>query len=36
MYSEMIDGLPTVVYSNDPYEIILGGVDMAPNFNKNI
>ena len=36
MYSEVVDGLPTVVYTKDPYTCILGGVDTAPNFNDNL
>ncbi len=36
MYSEVVDGLSTIVYSRNPYKCILGGIDMAPNFNNNI
>jgi len=36
MYSEVVDGVPTIVYNRHPYKCILGGVDMAPNFNNNI
>ncbi len=36
MYSEVVDGLPTVVYTKNPYTCILGGIDTAPNFNDNL
>jgi len=36
MYSEVVDGIPTIVYSRNPYKCILAGVDMAPDFNNNI
>ncbi len=36
MYTEEVDGTATVEYSRQPYKIILGGKDMAPDFNKNI
>lgn len=36
MYSELVEGLPTVVYVRDPYTILLGGIDMSPNFTENI
>ena len=36
LYSEMIDGVPTIVYSRHPYNLILGGIPMAPDFSSNI
>jgi len=35
-YSEMVDSVPTIVYSRHPYNLILGGIPMAPDFSKNI
>jgi len=36
LYSETVDGVPTVVYSRHPYNLILGGVPMAPDFSSNV
>jgi len=36
MYNELVDGLPGIVYTREPYNIILGGVPMAPNFSNNV
>lgn len=36
LYSEMVDSVPTVVYSRHPYNLILGGIPMAHNFSKNV
>jgi len=36
MYSEIVDGLPTIIYSRNPYKCILGGIDTAPDFNSNL
>jgi len=36
LYSEMVDSIPTVVYSRHPYNLILGGIMMAPDFSKNV
>jgi len=36
MYSEMVDNIPTVVYTKSPYMCFLGGIDTAPDFNDNI
>jgi len=36
MYSEIVNGIPTIVYNRHPYKCILGGIDMAPKFNSNI
>ncbi len=36
MYTEMVDNLPTVVYTRKPYNLVLGGIDKAPDFNKYI
>ena len=36
LYSEMVDGVPTVVYSRHPYNLILGGISMAPDFSSNV
>jgi len=36
LYSEMVDSIPTVVYSRHPYNLILGDIMMAPDFSKNV
>jgi len=36
MYSEIVDGIPTIIYSRSPYKCVLGGIDTAPDFNSNI
>lgn len=36
MYSELVDLIPTIIYSRNPYKCILGGIDMAPDFNSNL
>jgi hypothetical protein len=36
MYSEVVDGIPSIVYSRKPYVCMLGGISVAPNFNNNI
>ena len=36
LYSEVVDGIPTVVYARHPYNLILGGIPMAPDFSKNV
>ena len=36
MYNEVVDGIPTIVYTREPYNIILGGIPMAPDFSNNI
>ena len=35
-YQEVVDYNETIIYNRHPYKFILGGVDKAPNFNKNI
>jgi hypothetical protein len=36
MYTETVDGVPNIVYTREPYNLVLGGVPMAPNFSNNI
>jgi hypothetical protein len=36
MYSEIVDMIPTIIYSRNPYKCILAGIDMAPDFNSNL
>jgi len=35
-YQEVVDYNETIIYNRHPYKCILGGVDKAPKFNKNI
>ena len=36
MYTEMVDNVPAIVYTRVPYNFIMGGVPMAPDFSNNI
>ncbi len=36
MYSELVDNIPTIVYTKSPYTCILAGIDTAPKFNDHI
>lgn len=36
MYSEIVNGVPSIVYTREPYSLVLGGVPMAPDFSNNI
>ena len=36
MYSEIVDNIPTIVYTRSPYTAIIGGIDTAPNLSDNL
>jgi len=36
MYSEIVNGIPTIVYTRKPYHCVLGGINTASDFSSNI
>lgn len=36
MYTELVNNIPTIVYTRQPYNYIAGGIPMSSNFNENI
>jgi len=36
MYTELVNALPSIVYTRSPYSLFLGGIPMAPDFSNNI
>ncbi len=36
LYTEVVDGVPSIVYTRHPYNLVLGGIPMSTNYNSNI
>ena len=36
MYTELIDNIPTIVYTRHPYDLIIGGIPISSDFSDNV
>jgi len=36
MFSEIVDNIPTIVYTRHPYNLVMGGIPMSADFSSNV
>lgn len=36
MYTELVDNIPTIVYTRHPYNLVMGGIPMSSDFSDNV